>query len=170
MFVGTGAVVLVVCPSDVEMVRGAEDVPAGVPVEAPVLVGACVGSFPHKDAVGVGVGAACSISSGSSVESAEATADGAGAGADDAAGGGACGAADAVVDAAGVGCGATSPSCVRMTNTATAPMATTTSAVSAATVPLDIFRALLTGTEIGAAALMLALTLTADVGACGCDG
>lgn len=71
-------------------------------------------------------------------------------------------------DDAGVGFGATSPSCARMTNTATAPISTTTSAVIAATAPLDILRALLTGTEIGAAALMLALT--ADVEACGCDG
>jgi hypothetical protein len=50
-----------------------------------------------------------------------------------------------------------------MTNTPTAPTNNTMIAVSAATAPLDIFRELFTGTEIGEAALMLALT--ADVGA-----
>ncbi len=56
MFVGTGAGggVFVVCPSDGEMVRGAEDVPAGVPV----AVGVWLGNFPQSDAVGAGVGAA----------------------------------------------------------------------------------------------------------------
>lgn len=55
-----------------------------------------------------------------------------------------------------------------MTNTPTAPNASTIKAVIAATAPLDILRPLFTGTEIGEAALMLALT--ADVGACGCEG
>jgi len=54
-----------------------------------------------------------------------------------------------------------------MTNTATDPRSSTTIAAIAATAPLDILRELFTGTEIGAAALMLALT--ADVGACRCD-
>lgn len=57
---------------------------------------------------------------------------------------------------------------MRMKNTPTAPINKTTSAVIAATAPVDILRLALTGTEIGAAPLMLALT--ADVGACGCEG
>lgn len=56
-----------------------------------------------------------------------------------------------------------------MTNTPTDPSSNTQTAVIAATTPLDILRGAFTGTEIGAAALMLALT--ADTGAaCGCEG
>lgn len=55
-----------------------------------------------------------------------------------------------------------------MAKTAIDPTAKTMTAVIAATAPLDILRDVFTGTEIGAAALMLALT--ADVGPCGCDG
>ncbi len=59
MFVGTGAGggVFVVCPSEGEMVREVDDVPAGVPVDAPVLVGVWLGNFPQSDAVGAGIGA-----------------------------------------------------------------------------------------------------------------
>ncbi len=55
-----------------------------------------------------------------------------------------------------------------MAKTAIAPSKSTITAVIAATAPVDILRELFTGTEIGAAALMLALT--AEFGACGCDG
>lgn len=60
MFVGTGAGggVFVVCPSEGEMVRGADEAPAGVPVEAPVAVGVWLGNLPQSDAVGAGFGTA----------------------------------------------------------------------------------------------------------------
>ncbi|HRI69380.1 MAG TPA: hypothetical protein PK156_34350 [Polyangium sp.] len=171
MFVGTGAGggVLVVVPNEGEIVRD-DDVPAAeVPAVVPAGGVAVEGKRPQSDEVGVGVGAACSISRGSSADSAGAAlVEALGAAAAEAGGG--SGAAETVgsADAAGVGFVATSPSCARMTNTPTAPIKSTASAVIAATAPLDIRRPLFTGTEIGAAALMLALT--ADVGACGCDG
>jgi hypothetical protein len=159
MFVGTGAAVFAVCPGAVEPAF-AVDVPPDAPVDVAVVAGA-LGNLPQRE--GDGAGAGCSISKPSSV-SAAADADGAGAAAEGAGGGvGACVDAAGGGDAAGDGVGATSPSWLRMTNTPTAPTKSTIAAVIAATAPLDIFRELLTGTEIGDAALMLALT--ADVGA-----
>jgi hypothetical protein len=168
MFVGTGAGTgaLVVCPSVGEIVRD-DDVPAVAAVEAPVVVpvgGVAVeGKRPQSE--GEGAGAACSISIGSSAESTGAAAvDALGAAmAEDADGGGTAETTGAA-DAAGATGEATSPSCTRMTNTPTAPTNKTRSAVIPATTPLDTRRReLFTGPEIGAAALMLALT--ADVGA-----
>lgn len=163
MFVGTGAGggVLVVCPSEGEIVRDDEVPVAAVDDPAVVPAGglAVEGKRPHSE--GLGAGAACSISNGSSAESAAAAAEALGAAVAEGMGGAA--EATGAGEAAGEGVGVTSPSCARMTNTPAAPTISTMSAVIAATAPLDTRRPLFTGTEIGAAPLMLALT--ADVGA-----
>lgn len=171
MFVGTGAGALLVGEGEVPGAFAAVDAPVEPPAGAPVPCGEAVdGKRPQSE--GDGAGAAVSTSIPSSSSAASTAADALGVGVADATAGttelGSGGGADAAAtcDLAGALLAETNPSRSRKTNTPTAPRASTTSAVRPATAPPDIFRDWLTGTEIGAAALMLALT--ADTEACCC--
>ncbi len=146
------------------------------PVLVPPVFGAepAVGRRPYSGAEAVVAGAvSISIPSSRFSGAADAAAVGAavvvGAGAAVALGGGGGGFVAAACDATDPPDGETNPSGTRIRKTPNTPINRTTPAVIAATAPVDICRDDFTGSEIGAAPLMLALTAEAEpCGACCC--